>query len=78
MAEVKGCDVYLKTSRVGQLQILVPEQWAKQYQTLNIHLNEQPVYHVRIRASKKTLLHQFLKNKDRAVLTVDEISVFNW
>jgi len=77
MAEVKGCDVYLKTSRVGQLQILVPKQWAKQYHTLAIHLNEQPVYLVQIHASKTTLLHHFFKNKDRALITVDEISVFN-
>ncbi|RYF26936.1 MAG: hypothetical protein EOO42_00095 [Flavobacteriales bacterium] len=77
MAEVKGCDVYLKTSRVGQIQILVPKQWAEQFHTLAIHLNEQPVYLVQIHASKTTLLHHFLKNKDRALITVDEISVFN-
>jgi len=77
IAEVKGCDVYLKTSRIGQLRILVPEQWAEQYQTLNIHLNEQPVYRVRIHASNTTVLHHFLNTKDRAFIIVDEISVFN-
>lgn len=77
LAEIKGCDIYLKTSRVGQLQILVPEQWAKQYDTLAIHLNDQPVFRVRIHASKKTVLHEFLKSKDRKLIIVDAISIFN-
>jgi hypothetical protein len=75
MAEVKGRNIYLKTSRVGELQILVPEQWARQYHALAIHLNEQPVYHVRIHPSKTILLHSFLKSKDRALMTVDHINI---
>ena len=77
IAEVKGHKIYLKTSRVKQLEVLVPVQWAKRYFTMNIHVNGRPAYRVQIIPNKELLLQEFLKNKDRTLLLADRIKVSN-
>jgi hypothetical protein len=77
IAEIRGNDVYISTSRVKKLEILVPELWTEVYRSLNIHLNGRPVYRVRIHATKSVLLDEFFKRRDRVLLIADKIKVPN-
>ncbi len=75
LAEIRGNHIYIKTSRVKQLEINIPKQWANQYKTMNIHINDKPAYTVSIRPNKTTIIGEFFKTKDRTLIVVDKISI---
>lgn len=56
IASISGNELFIKTSRVKELVIHVPDRWTDKYRFLKIHLNGRPVVKMNIGPDKEILL----------------------
>lgn len=75
IATITDNNLYVKTSRVKELELNVPEEWGDRYKTLKIFLNDNKPYIVKINPDKKKLVEEFMRTKDRKLLIVDSIKI---